>query len=541
MSRNELALTTVGAAPNALTQRARPRATYTLTKRAQTCAALLCVIKYLLMKPRIARRLLALAAILGIAADSLLRESDGRAGFVVWILLVLGGALTVSQSSPTAEADDTGDAAASAANGEVSARRERRTLYAAAGVLALLLILRDAPMLYALNCFAFVVTLFLVAWRAHGKPLAQLQPRDALIGVASAVAAGAGGGPMLVLRDRAATVISEHQRRAATYFAIGAVVAMPVLLLVTGLLAASDPMFAGFLEEIGSLLELHIVGHVVLIVAATWLTAGALRGSLRPVGINASTLRGRLDLPFSAVAPVLGGLSLLLSVWIGLQVRTLFGGTPYIAATTGVTAADYARSGFFELIVIAGIVLAVLLLVDDLLHRDDSAQRRLFHTVGRLLVTLVAAVVVSAVMRLALYLNFYGLTDDRVLALAVLVWVALVLTWFAMTVLRGARTRFAPGVLVVSALWLGALNIINPERWVVEHNVQRAEAGLEFDVAYHAQLSGDALPSLRRAADRLGAEHAAALRNAVELEWAQRTRERADWRSWSLPYWRATK
>jgi hypothetical protein len=228
-------------------------------------------------------------------------------------------------------------------------------------------------------------------------------------------------------------------------------------------------------------------------------------------------------------------------VWIGLQVRTLFGGTPYIAVTTGVTAADYARSGFFELIVIAGIVLAVLLLVDDLLHRDDFAQRRLFHTVGRLLVTLVAAVLVSAVMRLALYLNFYGLSDDRVLALAVLVWVALVLTWFAMTVLRGTRTRFAPGVLVVSALWLGALHIINPERWVVEHNVRRAEAGLEFDVAYHAQLSGDALPSLRRAADRLGAEHAAALRNAVELEWAKRKRERADWRSWSLPYWRATK
>jgi hypothetical protein len=96
-------------------------------------------------------------------------------------------------------------------------------------------------------------------------------------------------------------------------------------------------------------------------------------------------------------------------------------------------------------------------------------------------------------------------------------------------------------VLVVSAFWLGALNIINPERWVVEHNVRRAEAGMEFDVVYHAKLSGDAVPSLLRAADRLGAERAAELRNAIEMEWAKLKLVRADWRSWSLPYLRAAK
>lgn len=485
------------------------------------------------MTPPLARRLLALAAVLGVAADYFLRAQTWRAGFVVWMLVVLGVALTVSESVGNGT-----ETAAGLPGNDTSARAERRRLFAAAAALALLLILRDAPMLYALDFFGLVVVLFLIAWRAHGRPLAELEPRDALIGVASTVAAGAAGGPVMAIRDSNATKADEGWRRSVKTFAVGSVVAMPVLLLVTGLLAEADPMFAGFLEEIGTFVELTSVEHMLVIVVATWLTAGALRGSQQPVFIDASKLRGRLDLPFSAAAPVLGGLSLLLSVWIGLQIRTLFGGTAYIAETAGVTVAEYARRGFFELIVISGIVLAVLLVVDDVLDRDDSAQRRAFRTWGQLLVGLVGAVLISAVMRLALYLNYFGLTDDRVLALSVLLWVALALGWFSMTVLRGVRTRFAPGVLVISAFWLGALNVINPERWVVEMNLRRAEQGQEFDVAYHATLSGDAIPTLLREANRLSAERAAEVRAAISTEWTQRRLQRAGWRNWSLPFGR---
>jgi hypothetical protein len=465
--------------------------------------------------------MLALAAGLGIAADYLLRAASWRAGFALWVLLLLGAGVTLGR-------DD-------------AAKGERRLLFAAAGVLASLLVLRDAPMLYALDFFGFVVVLFLIAWRAHGRPLAALEPRDALIGVASTVAAGAAGGPVLLLRDSDATNVDAGWQRSAKTFAIGSVAAIPVLLLVTGLLAEADPIFEQFLDRIGAFLELGSASHVIAILVATWLTAGALRGSLQPLFINANKLRGRLDLPFSAAAPVLGGLCLLLSVWIGLQLRSMFGGTAYIAAAAGVTVAEYARRGFFELIVIAGIALAVLLVADDLLDREDGAQRRAFHTWGTLLVALVGAVLISAVMRLALYLDYFGLTDDRVLALAVLTWVALVLLWFSVTVLRGMRARFAPGVLIISASWLGSLNIMNPERWVVEVNLRRAEAGMDFDIPYHVALSADATPTLLREANRLGDVRAAELRAALEVEWAQRKLERADWRRWSIPYWRSAR
>jgi hypothetical protein len=114
--------------------------------------------------------------------------------------------------------------------------------------------------------------------------------------------------------------------------------------------------------------------------------------------------------------------------------------------------------------------------------------------------------------------------------------VAAVLGWFGVTVLRDARQRFAPGVLVISALWLGGLNVANPERWIVETNVRRAEQGLSFDVAYHARLSGDALPSLLASLGRLAAADAATLRTEITQVWQAREVNRRDWRGWTLPH-----
>ena len=472
------------------------------------------------MTPQLARRILALSAVLGLLANWLLKVNSWSAGFVLWVFVVLGVAFYVEASAAS----------------EPVARRERRILYASAGALALLLVLRDAESLYAVNFFGFMVVLFLVAWRASGRSLAQLEPRDALIGVASSVTAAVAGAPTLALRDADAKPMDATTRRSYRGFGIGSLVAAPVLLVVTGLLASADPLFAGFVEHTGELLELSLLGDVVFIAAVSWVTAGALRGSLVPVGITGTMFRREFGVPFASVLPLLGGLALLLSAWIGLQVRSLFGGAAYVAATADMTIANYARAGFFELIVIAGIVLATLLVADDVLDRNAESERKSFRILGQVLVVLVGAVLVSAVSRLSLYLQFYGLTDDRVMALAVLVWVAIILTWFALTVLRGQRARFAPGVLVLSVVWLGAFNAVNPERRIVETNLRRAEQGLDFDVAYHARLSGDALPAMLQGADRLAPDVAAQLRTAISAEWAKRAESRSDWRMWNLPY-----
>lgn len=472
------------------------------------------------MNSTLARRILPTSLALGLLADWLFRGEESRAGFTVWCLAALAAALLIGRKAEDA-----------------SQLKERHVLIAVACVLALTLVLREAEMLLALNGFAMLVALLLVGWRALGRPLSALEPRDALIGGLAAATSVVGGAPTLMMRDSDATHLGENIRANYKTFGIGAVVALPILLMATGLLAAADPLFAGFLDEAGLLFDTALAEHLVLVLAVSWFAAGALRGSLVPLAVDGSSFRKEWNLPFSTFLPALGGLTLLLAAWIGLQVRVLYGGADYVLQTSGVTVAEYARRGFFELIVLAGIVLAVLLVTDDLLQRGGAAARRSFHAIGALLVGLVGAVLVSAVLRLSLYLRHFGLTTDRVLALAVLVWVAAVLCWFALTVLRGNRAGFAPGVLIVSACWLALLNVANPEAWIVRTNVARAERGLEFDVSYHARLSADALPALRAASTRLDEATATQLSTAIDEHWARSNSYRAgDWRNWTLPY-----
>ncbi len=478
------------------------------------------------MTPQLARRLLVAAALLGLAGNWLLRAEWWRAGFLIWVLGILGTAFAASRFMVASK------------NGapDPTAHRERTMLFVSAAALALLLVLRDAEILFVLDLFALLVVAALVAWRAAGRSLSTLEPRDAAVGGVAAASTVVAGAPMLLLRDAAPSRLESAQRRTLGSYGVGVIAAAPVLMAVALLLGSADPLFAQLLEDAGAMLDVGLVGHLVGTCVAGWVVAGALRGTavMTAAGVAVSRVQPRVSFPI--IAPLLAGLTVLLSVWIALQVRTIFGGAEYVATASGVTVAEYARQGFFELIVIAGIVLASLLLADEVLARDAERERRTFRRFGLALLGLVSALLISALFRLVLYLRYFGLTEDRVLALAVLVWVAAVLGWFGLTVLRNARARFAPGVLVVSAVWLGALNVANPERWIVETNLSRAERGLDFDTAYHAKLSGDALPALLDGADRLGLARAATLRAEISKVWTARAIERADWRSWSVPY-----
>src|SRR5690606_19565242 len=131
-------------------------------------------------------------------------------------------------------------------------------------------------------------------------------------------AALAVGAPTLAMRDAAPASVDAEQLRSFGGFGIGAVVAAPVLLMVALLLGSADPLFAGFLENAGSLLDASLVGHVAGSVLAAWIAAGVIRGSFAPVGLGITLPRVDVRLPFPTVAPLLGGLALLLSAWVGL-------------------------------------------------------------------------------------------------------------------------------------------------------------------------------------------------------------------------------
>ena len=215
---------------------------------------------------------------------------------------------------------------------------------------------------------------------------------------------------------------------------------------------------------------------------------------------------------------VLGLLNLLFLAFVGVQVGYLFGGRAHLFAVSGLTAADYARRGFFELVAVAALILPLLLLADWLLRKESPRIVRLFQGMAGTLVGLTFAVMVSAVQRLWLYHIGFGLTETRFYVAAFMVWLAAVFLWFAWTVLRGHRQRFIFGTILAEFGCLGLLQLLNPDAFIVNANVARLRHGRTLDARYVLGLSADATPALAAALPQLPPETRATVEQALWQE-----------------------
>jgi hypothetical protein len=281
------------------------------------------------------------------------------------------------------------------------------------------------------------------------------------------------------------------------------VLAGGVALIVVPLLAAGDAVFASLVTfdvELGP-----VPGHLLIVAIGASAAGGALyaAGRTEPV----------LDLP---IGPSLGAaecrivLATLLAVYAaftGGRVVAALGGADHVLETAGLTYAEYARSGFFQLLGAVAVTVAALLGVRGMRGRDATADR----TVTALSVCvagLTLVCVATAVHRLALYEGAFGLTLLRLLALVCAGWLGLLLLLVVASVTGVAGVHeWLPGAIAMSlvAIVVG-LTAVNPEAVVVRRNVDRAVRGGSFDAAYAASLSADAIPTLVARLDRLDAD-----------------------------------
>lgn len=302
-----------------------------------------------------------------------------------------------------------------------------------------------------------------------------------------------------------------------------------VLLVVFGaLFASADRAFAHLASrylvpdiEVGLL-----PARAVILVGA-----GLLTSSLVGVAHAGHRSDGFRVLPERLLRPVdwsiaVGALDLLFLAFVLLQVTVLFGGHDHVLETAGLTYAEYAREGFFQLIVVGALTLAVV----------AAASR--FTTVDRILRGLLGGlaglsllVLWSALRRLTLYEQAFGFTRTRIAAHVVLLLVAAVLVALLVT---GAtrRLRWMPRLTVglVVAATVASL-AIRPDALVAERNIERWQATGRIDLAYLDRLSADAVPALVELPD--------GLRGCLLADDRERLAVADGWRSWNLSRSRA--
>ena len=376
-------------------------------------------------------------------------------------------------------------------------RVESRLLVAAAVLFAMWFTLRASPWLLWPDLVAVLILLGLATSFAVRGSIVDTGISELLARFLHAViqlAAGAAFGLRPALRARG------RLGKAAPVLR-GALIALPIAALLGGLLASADPVFASFFKldvDVGQL-----VLDVLFIAAGTWSAAGLLR-------IAASEPLDRIDGPAwrlgaTETLVVLAVLDIVFLGFAAAQVLAATGAAAGSLRSAGVTYAAYARSGFFQLLWVAGITLAVLVLFSRIGNLAAHNSRRAFTVMALVAIALTLMIDVVAFRRLSLYEEAYGFTMLRLYSHVFAVWLGFVFVQLAADFLGLWRRRrwFVGATLVTALAVLFALDVLSPEAIVVSLNTNHAQTAHKIDSQYFTELSADATPALLGARSQL--------------------------------------
>ena len=279
----------------------------------------------------------------------------------------------------------------------------------------------------------------------------------------------------------ATTVLFKQEgNRRIKGFLLGVVLCVPLLVIVVLLLSDADSVFGGYFQNLISAVQ--TTNSATVLWAAIRFVAGTLMlCSLCCFMGLASAPEEKPETPSRAhaamPATVLGALAAVYLLFAYVQFRYLF----FAAGAPAQGYAQYARSGFFQLVAVAFLTLMVVL---PCVCRWPGS--RAVRGLAGLVTLLTLVILVSAAWRMALYVQAFGLTILRVVTLWGMLALAIALSAALAKALRPRLKIAAPLLMIVAASWV-LLNYANINARIAEYNVRAWEAqpeSVRLDVTY---------------------------------------------------------
>lgn len=265
---------------------------------------------------------------------------------------------------------------------------------------------------------------------------------------------------------------------------LGIVIVIPMLLVIIPLLSRAD-------EAFGKLFTAPfdwLFGHIVLSSETVWKLLFAAPVALYLYGLSYGMVSGRntrrIDkkdmrevgesirvFPNLAMGTAVGVISFLYVLFIALQSRYLF------SAFLGIrpeeyTFSEYARKGFFELCTVAVVNLMILLFVNLFVKRSE-VQSRMIRLCNVILSVLTLLLIATAMSKMVLYINAYGLTGKRILTMTFMTWLFLVfLAWIVYQWRKFALFRFC---ILLGAVMFALLCVLPVENGIQVWNLRNGK------------------------------------------------------------------
>ncbi|MBR2284852.1 MAG: DUF4173 domain-containing protein [Ruminococcus sp.] len=279
---------------------------------------------------------------------------------------------------------------------------------------------------------------------------------------------------------------------------LGLLIAVPLTAIVGALLMSADAgldrLFSGILEKLSEADVPMLILQLAIAVPCSMYLFGMLYANCfrdKADELDENDCRSRLEamrfvrnlVIYSAVTPIL-----LLYVMFFVSQLTYFLSAFTGTLPDGYSYSDYARRGFFELLAVTVINLAVMITMN--LHAKDGGEHKpgalKFYTSALCISTLI--LIAAAVSKMILYISEYGLTRLRFYTTWFMLLCAVI---FVLVIIRQFRHgfRFSFWVSLSFTILLGVLCFCRPDSLIATYNVEMYRSGHISELDTNALLS----------------------------------------------------
>lgn len=297
--------------------------------------------------------------------------------------------------------------------------------------------------------------------------------------------------------------IQERQarRHKLCSIAIGVAVSIPLVIIITTLLASADAVFFHLIsdmlsfdfelsEQLWNIIKMLFETGIVFLACYAFIIYNENLKNVENIDNAAITQSSNWD---AYIAATVNTIICIVYVFFSLiQIFGLFLG--WMELPEGWTYASYARHGFFELVFIC--CFNIVLVLFTLAYFEHTVFLRVVLTV---ICGCTYIMTVSSAYRMIMYIKSYHLTFLRAFVLWALIMIAIVMAGVIAYIYNIKFMLFRYMLIVITVGWL-TFSIAHPDYWIASYNIATAEQGEELDAYYLTRrLSLDAYPALKTA------------------------------------------
>ena len=264
-----------------------------------------------------------------------------------------------------------------------------------------------------------------------------------------------------------------------------------ILILLTSAVKEFNNMFRGFYKVLDKISIHEVVGRIVYIfILFVYLGAANIFLLKR---YKKENKKSKFQIEDTTVKILLTALNVIYIVFDIIQIKSLF----LHNLSLNISYAEYARHGFFRLMVIS-VINVTLLLISKHSKNKDSKYNKIM---SLLMVILTTIIIASSFMRMHLYEAAYGYTLLRLLVYYILITETVLLVPTIIYIFKNKFNVLNVYVVIITISYV-ILNFIPVNYIIARNNVDRYYKSKSIDLGYLENHETDNIIILRELYDR---------------------------------------